>query len=88
VVLLDVVLGHGAHADPAGELAPVCAEVMADGGPRVVAYVLGTEGDPQGYSAQRKVLEDAGCLVPETNAAAARVAAALAGRRPELLDQR
>ena len=88
VVLLDVVLGHGAHADPAGQLAPVCADVMADGGPQVVAYVLGTERDPQGYSAQRKVLEDAGCLVPETNAAAARVAAALAGRRPELLDQR
>jgi FdrA protein len=88
VVLLDVVLGHGAHADPAGQLAPVCAEVMSDGGPQVVAYVLGTEGDPQHYSAQRKVLEDAGCLVPGTNAGAARVAAALAARRPELLEQR
>ena len=84
VVLLDVVLGHGAHADPAGELAPVCSEVIADGGPRVVAYVLGTEGDPQRYSAQRAVLEKAGCLVPETNAQAARVAAALATRsRPD-----
>ncbi len=81
VVLLDVVLGHGAHADPAGQLAPVCAEVMADGGPRVIAYVLGTEGDPQGYSAQRAVLEEAGCVVPETNAQAARIAAALAGSR-------
>ena len=49
VILLDVVLGHGAHADPAGELAPVCAEIIADGGPRVVVYVLGTEQDPQGY---------------------------------------
>jgi FdrA protein len=88
VVLLDVVLGHGAHADPAGRLAPVCAEVMGDGGPQVVAYVLGTEGDPQHYSAQRRALEDAGCLVPETNAAASRVAAALAGRRPELLEER
>jgi FdrA protein len=85
VVLLDVVLGHGAHPDPAGQLAPVCAEVMADGGPQVVAYVLGTERDPQGYSAQREVLEKAGCLVPETNAAAARVAAALATRRPDAL---
>ena len=26
---------------------------MADGGPQVVAYVLGTEGDPQVYSRQR-----------------------------------
>ena len=60
---------------------------MADGGPQVVAYVLGTERDPQGYSAQREVLEKAGCLVPETNAAAARVAAALATRRPDALDE-
>jgi FdrA protein len=81
VVLLDVVLGHGAHADPAGQLAPVCVEVMADGGPQVVAYLLGTEGDPQSYAAQRTALEKAGCLVPETNAQAARIAAALAGER-------
>jgi FdrA protein len=88
VVLLDVVLGYGAHDDPAGLLAPACAEVMSDGGPQVVAYVLGTDGDPQCYSAQRKALEDAGCLVPGTNAEAARVAAALAARRPELLEDR
>jgi FdrA protein len=87
VVLLDVVLGHGAHADPAGQLAPVCAEVMADGGPQVVAYVLGTEGDPQRWSAQRAVLAEAGCLVPETNAQAARVAAALASRRADVVEQ-
>jgi FdrA protein len=87
VVLLDVVLGYGAHADPAGQLAPVCAEVIARGGPQVVAYVLGSEGDPQRYRAQRRALEEAGCLVPETNAAAARVAAALASRRLDLLEE-
>jgi FdrA protein len=86
VVLLDVVLGHGSHADPAGQLAPVCAELMRDGGPQVVAYVLGTEGDPQVYSRQRHTLEEAGCLVPETNARAAYAAAALALRRPELAE--
>jgi len=84
VVLLDVVLGHGSHPDPASELAPVCAEVMADGGPQVVSYVLGTESDPQVYSRQRKILEDVGCIVPETNARAAFAAAAIALRRPEL----
>lgn len=84
VVLLDVVLGHGAHEDPAGQLAPVCAELMADGGPVVVAYLLGTEDDPQVYSRQRATLEQAGCLVPETNARAAYAAAALALRRPEV----
>jgi FdrA protein len=80
VVLLDVVLGHGSHADPAGLLAPVCAEVMADGGPQIVAYVLGTDEDPQGYSAQVKSLTDAGCIVTETAARAALVAARIARR--------
>jgi FdrA protein len=87
VVLLDVVLGHGSHADPAGQLAPVCADLMSNGGPQVVAYVLGTEGDPQVYSRQRLALEEAGCLVPETNARAAYAAGALALRRPELAEQ-
>lgn len=87
VVLLDVVLGLGSHADPAGQLAPVCADLMRGGGPQVVAYVLGTEGDPQVYSRQRSILEEAGCLVPETNARAAYAAGALALRRPELTEE-
>jgi FdrA protein len=80
VVLLDVVLGHGSHPDPAGLLAPVCAEVMADGGPQVVAYVLGTDADPQGYSAQVDTLTAAGCIVTETAARAALVAARIVRR--------
>jgi FdrA protein len=78
VILLDVVLGHGSHADPAGELAPVCAELMQGGdGPQVVAYVLGTEGDPQGFEAQRAKLREAGCVVTETAARASLAAAAI-----------
>lgn len=84
VVLMDVVIGHGAHPDPAGVLAPLCRELSADGGPVVVAYLLGTESDPQVYSRQRAVLEEAGCVVPETNARAAYAAAALVLRRPEV----
>jgi FdrA protein len=86
VVLLDVVLGHGSAEDPAGALAPVCAEIRDRGGPRIVAYVLGTEADPQRYSSQRARLEEAGCLVPESNARAACAAAAIALRRPELVE--
>jgi FdrA protein len=87
VVLLDVVLGHGAHPDPAGELAPACAEVLAQAdGPQVIAYVLGTERDPQGWLAQRRALEDAGCLVAPTAARGAMLAAAVAARRPELAE--
>src|SRR3954453_19317692 len=64
VVLVDVVLGHGSHPDPAGQLAPVCAEIIDGGaGPQVVAYVLGTEGDPQGFAGQQAKLRDVGCIV-------------------------
>ncbi|MEX2250774.1 MAG: protein FdrA [Acidimicrobiia bacterium] len=83
VVLLDVVLGYGGHDDPAGQLAPACAELMAiEGGPQVVAYVLGTDSDPQGIVSQRRQLEDAGCIVAPTNARAALMAIAIATRQP------
>jgi FdrA protein len=88
VVLIDVVLGYGAHADPAGELAPVCAEIMADGGPRVVAYVLGTDQDPQSLDRQRATLTEAGCVVTATNTRASLAAAAIALRKPELVEGR
>ena len=84
VVLMDVVLGHGSHDDPAGQLAPVCERLMADGGPVVVVHVLGTENDPQSYSRQRATLERAGCLVAETNARAAYAAGAVVRREPGL----
>ena len=44
-VLLDVVLGHGSHADPAGGLAPALADLAA--GRPVIAHVCGTPEDPQ-----------------------------------------
>jgi FdrA protein len=77
-VILDVVLGYGAHPDPAAVLAPVCAQIMTGGGPQVVAYVLGTEQDPQGLHAQRDTLVEAGCIVTETAARASLTAAAVA----------
>lgn len=84
VVLLDVVLGLGAHPDPASQLAPACARAVQHGA-AVVAYVLGTHQDPQGYASQRKRLTDAGCIVPETAARAAYAAAAIARRDPSLV---
>lgn len=88
VVLLDVVLGYGAHDDPAGRLAPVCAAIRAGGeGPVVVAYVLGTGNDPQGLDTQRATLSEAGCIVPPTAGRAALAAAALAARRPGLVEE-
>jgi FdrA protein len=86
VVLLDVVLGYGAHDDPAAELAAACADVCTSDGPRVVVYVLGTEADPQDIHRQRQCFREAGCLVAPTGARAALAAAAIAVRRPEVAE--
>ncbi|MCI0547315.1 MAG: protein FdrA, partial [Candidatus Rokubacteria bacterium] len=84
VLLLDVILGRGASPDPAGELVPGIAAARAaarsrGSGLAVVASVVGTDGDPQGRSAQTAALEAAGAWVLPSNAQAARAAAAIAG---------
>ena len=85
-IVLDVVLGHGAHLDPAAELAPECARIAADGGPVIVVYVLGTDLDPQQWERQRAAFTDAGCLVTASAARASLAAAAIARREPELAE--
>jgi len=75
VLLLDVVLGYGAHPDPAGELAPVIAQLDA----HVIVALCGAAGDPQGLDAQRAQLEEAGAVVTRSNAHAARLAKEAAG---------
>jgi FdrA protein len=61
---------------------------MAGGGPQVVAYVLGTDEDPQGYTRQRDRMVRAGCIVTETAARASLVAAAIAVGDPDLVRSR
>ena len=73
VILLDIVLGFGAHADPAGHLARRLSGRPKDG-PLVVASVTGTEGDPQILSRQRRTLEEAGVHIAGSNAEAAEIA--------------
>ena len=75
VLLLDVVLGHGAEQDPAAVLAPVITESTAP----VVVAVVGTRLDPQDRDRQVRVLAEAGAEVHLSNAAAARRAVELAG---------
>lgn len=77
VVLLDLVIGLGAHADPAGEIAAVLRAAPAER-PHVVASVTGTEDDPQVRSWQVAALERAGALVAPSNAHAAELALVLA----------
>ena len=71
VILLDVVIGFGAHRDPAGHLAGVLGTHARPVGPAVIASVTGTEADPQVRSAQAAKLEAAGVHVAPTNADAA-----------------
>ena len=85
VILLDVVLGYGAHPDPAGALVPViesAIKVAAKGRRRLafVASVCGTPADPQGLERQETRLAAAGVLLAPSNAQAARLAASLVGR--------
>jgi FdrA protein len=71
VVLIDIVIGYGAHEDPAGHLAGVMAQHKGGEPPVVVASVTGTDGDPQGRAAQIEKLEAAGVIVAPSNADAA-----------------
>jgi FdrA protein len=75
VLLLDVVLGYGAHPDPAGELAPAIEAVDK----HVIVALVGAEGDPQGLDGQRARLEAAGAVVVRGNARAASLAKEAAG---------
>jgi FdrA protein len=75
VVLLDVVLGHGAEPDPAALLAPAIQAVTAP----VVVSLVGTGGDPQGLERQRSALSAAGAEVHLSNALATRRAVELLG---------
>jgi len=74
VILLDVVIGYGAHEDPAGSIAEILSG-SPENGPLVIASVTGTEADPQNYSAQVRRLRDAGVIVESTNARAVELAA-------------
>jgi FdrA protein len=79
VLLLDVVLGYGAHAEPAAVLAPAIAHAReraaADGRDlAVVVSLVGSRSDPQGRDATASALVAAGASVHLSNAAATRAA--------------
>jgi FdrA protein len=82
VILLDVVIGYGSHADPAGALVSAISEakaaaVKAGRYLSVVASVCGTEDDPQNLKEQEKKLRQSGVIVMPSNAQAAVMAAAI-----------
>ena len=85
VILLDVVLGYGSHADPAAELVPTIEKAQGIGRKKgrnlaVVASVCGTDEDPQGLEREEAALREAGVLLTESNASAARLAGAIVAK--------
>jgi FdrA protein len=82
VILLDIVLGYGSNMDPAGELVPALqqAQKVAARAKRKIIFVgsvCGTDSDPQNLSRQEELLRAAGVILAESNAQAARLAAAI-----------
>jgi FdrA protein len=77
VILADVVIGYGAHHDPAGHLVDTLSAHRSKTGPIVIASVTGTEDDPQVRSAQMAKITAAGVRVAPTNADAAAMALAV-----------
>ncbi|MBI5965971.1 MAG: acyl-CoA synthetase FdrA [Chloroflexi bacterium] len=78
VIMLDVVIGYGAHPDPASELGNTVEEAIRLGRSQkrdliFVASVTGTEDDPQSLSRTTSTLERAGVIVCNSNSAAARL---------------
>ena len=71
-ILVDLVLGYGAHENPAKVLLHAVSQEKT-----VIASVTGTEQDPQGWSRQVALLREAGVIVAASNAHAAELAASL-----------
>ena len=83
-IMLDFVLGHGSHPDPAGVALEAVNEAKAaldKTGRKILwlASVVGTQNDPQNYREQITKLLDAGFIVSESNVRLARLAAKIAG---------
>jgi FdrA protein len=73
VVLLDFILGLGAHADPAGAAEPAIRQALsaAAGDGReiaILAHIVGTDFDPQNLARQTATLTNAGVRLFASNA--------------------
>ena len=89
VLLLDIVLGYGAHHDPAGVTAPAIAqakEIARAAGRHleVIVYICGTEADRQGKADQEAKLAAAGATLAKSNARGAYLAAAIVAREVDI----
>jgi len=81
ILLFDLVLGYGAHPNPAEEIGEAIRKIRIDH-PCIIwiSSVTGTEDDPQNLTNSIDDLEKAGVIVCRSNAQAARLAADLVQR--------
>ncbi|MCX7781353.1 MAG: acyl-CoA synthetase FdrA [Negativicutes bacterium] len=82
VILMDIMIGYGSHSDPAGITLPAIIEAkrIAEQSGRhleIIAYVCGTDKDPQNRLEQEQKLAAAGVTLAKSNARAAYLAAAI-----------
>lgn len=83
VLLLDVLCGYGAHADPAAVLLPSLHRVMETAREQgrdlpVIVSLCGSDKDPQNLHEQKRRIEEAGATVIRSNPRAAYLAGLIA----------
>jgi len=69
MIIFDVVLGFGSHADMASEMVAAIEKARGKSGrdPVFAAVLCGTYDDPQNYNRQKETLENAGVIVFPSN---------------------
>jgi succinyl-CoA synthetase alpha subunit len=87
ILLLDFILGYIASPDPVGDLIEAIrmakrAVAQRGGCLTVAASICGTDLDPQGFDRQKQMLKEAGVLIFDSNAQAARFCAELIKTMP------
>jgi len=88
VIMIDNVIGNGGHEDMASELAPAIKHILdsarQDGRQlAVLATVVGTAQDIQGYEKQMEILKESGAIICKTNDQMVRTAIQLVGGKVE-----
>ena len=68
VIIMDIVLGFGAHPDPAAELSPVISNILNDAKNtgrdlEIIVILVGTDEDPQNLESQMEQLKKSGARV-------------------------
>ncbi len=81
-IILDFVIGYGAHDDSASVALKSIQEAKAiSPNIAIIAYVCGTGKDFQGLQKQKDILTSAGVIIANSNAQAARIAAEVIRRK-------